>query len=241
MGSAGYSQGSSPARMGIRVRLAYYGVVAAMLVVIAAHTIAAGIASQRVLDGAIDSLGKSIEITPVLRIYRDGTLVYEKIGDPPTENLARILAVILTPSQQQLITLDNHGVTLNHGDQRDALVGQSYYPRVASAGPLVLAGYLLGPALPTVHNFTVVGEAPATVLYIGWSDEGFTEFIIKIKGTIAFNTNTTINTVGLAIQPVVDGARRKILVFVDKLPQPISVTNTDSLTVVYEIRIKWPG
>jgi len=187
---------------------------------------------------AAETARAALEILPVLKVYKGAQLVYMKVGDPPLENWAKVLAAILTDQGQTLIASGGAGVTLAHGKYEDALVGKSDSGHY-SAPPVVVAGSLSSELTYNTYWFDEAYTAPVTTLSTGWSS-GQTEYVVKVKGVVTFDKNTTINTVGLAIRPAVDGAQRTVLVFADKLPQPIEVTNTDSLTIVYEIHIKWP-
>ncbi|ALL01952.1 hypothetical protein Pyrde_1909 [Pyrodictium delaneyi] len=188
---------------------------------------------------AAETAMAALEILPVLKVYKNGELVYMKVGDPPLENWAKVLAAILTNQGQTLITSDGGGVTLNHGDGLDALVGRSDNGAL-TAPPVVVAGQLSSELTYNTYWFDEAYTAPITTLGTGWQ-ENMGEYVIKIKGTVTFDSNTTINVVGLAIRPVVDTYQRTVLVFADKLPEPIDVSSTDSLTIVYEIHIKWPS
>ncbi len=198
---------------------------------------AALLAALLLLQPAAETVA-ALEILPVLKVYKNGELVYTKVGDPPLENWAKVLAAILTDQGQTLIASGGAGVTLNHGDIYDALVGGVDSART-TAPPVVVAGSLSGELTLSAHWFDEAYTAQASTLGVGWA-EGQNEYVIKVKGTVVFDVNTTVNVVGLAIRPVVDNAQRTVLVFADKLPEPISVTSTDSMTIVYEIHIKWP-
>ena len=174
------------------------------------------------------------EIVPVLRVYYNGELVYTKVRDPPLENWARTLAAILTNQGQTLVDIGGTGYVLNHGDGNDALVGKTC--SYASAPPLVVAGSLSADVTPSLYTFDTYYTAQISQANAGWQNG---EFVITLKGVIDFTSNDTINAVGLAIQPVI-GGKRTILVFADKLSSPISVTASDSMTIIYEIHIKWP-
>jgi len=187
---------------------------------------------------AAETAGAALEIPPVLKVYKGDKLVYMKVGDPPLENWAKVLAAILTDQGQTLIASGGAGVTLKHGDFGDALVGKSDSGHL-SAAPVVVAGSLSGELTYSTYWFDDAYTAPITTLSTGWAS-GQSEYVIKVKGTITFDKNTTINVIGLAIRPAIDQAQRTVLVFADKLPEPISVTSTYSLTIVYEIHIKWP-
>ncbi len=204
----------------------------------AAGVAAAILVALVLLQPAAETARAALEILPVLKVYKGEQLVYMKVGDPPLENWAKVLAAILTDQGQTLLADNGAGVTLNHGDRYDALVGESGSGR-DTAPPLVVAGSLSGELTYSSYWFDEAYTAPVTTLSVGWAS-GQSEYVIKVKGTVTFDKNATINVVGLAIRPVIDNGQRTVLVFADKLPQPIEVTNTDSLTIVYEIHIKWP-
>ncbi|MEB2836032.1 MAG: hypothetical protein GSR80_000044 [Desulfurococcales archaeon] len=214
-------------------------VLAALLAAIAAVSVAGAYWAALAQHGPEPS-ASVMELKPVLRVYKNGKLVYEKIGDPPLENFGKVLAAILTDQQQTLIATGGSGYTLGHGQSADALVGKADGTGTPSQPPVILVGTITGSVTYNTYKLdTVASSAQVQTDYIGWNSNN-TVFIIRVKAALTFSGNYSINAIGLEIRPAIDGGTRPILVFADKLPNPINVTNTDSLSVVYEIDIEWP-
>ena len=186
----------------------------------------------------------SIVVTPVLRVYKNGELILEKVGDPPTDNLALLWLFTVAPptdtaGNSVVVTLvDFTGA----GDSFTANVTDVQDPRL-----LVLAG--TGTAAPSYNDYTMQAVAWAEAQLVSLSfDTTNTAWVMQITGAITFSASATISEVGLAVEiyngthtdPLGTGATFLYLVFRDVLAQSISVVNGDVLEIQYTITVDLP-
>lgn len=192
-----------------------------------------------------------ITITPILRIYNnDGVLLYEKVGDPPTDNLAKLFLWQVAGRYNT----DGTGFTMT-AQALDGTARSLDPDGLSIAGEehtaWVLAG--TGTTPPSRQDYTIsmagYGEAKVLALFF---DSTTNEWVLQLTGVVSFSAAYNITEVGLAVDTFGYGGNtneiqdpstapaNNFLVFRDLLPQPIQVTNGDSLTIQYELRVKLP-
>ena len=188
----------------------------------------------------------TITITPIMRIYKDGVLFYEKKGDPPTNMLVHLFMFMIAPRYTtdgsatvfNIISINGNSWSFNPGIEV-----------VDEHTAWVIAGTGTNPPAYTDTSMEIVGFGEARLANY-YFDSTNKEWVIQISGSILFDGSYNITEVGLTVD-VADklsgkidspgsAPARNILVFRDLLPSPITVSNGDSITVQYELRIKLP-
>jgi len=205
--------------------------------------------------GAQQEADNIIRIIPIVRIYdRNGNLIYEKIGDPPTHNLAHLFFINIAPryktdNTEFKITLTMLDGTTAFGLNPDSLKGQPS-ASIDDHTLWVVAGTDTNPPSYNDNTVTLAGSAEAKVANY-YFDTTTNEWILKVSGTITFSNTYNITSVGLAVDVAgsynainIDDPsatpNANVLIFRDFLPQSISVNNGDSISVQYEIHFKLP-
>jgi len=208
---------------------------------------AQGMQAQQEADNAI-------VITPILRIYDgNGRLLYEKVGDPPTHNLAHLFFINIAAHYKTdnnvfsivMTTLDGSSATFytykHNGD---------YHLSVDDHTLWVVAGTDTNPPSYNDNTVSLAGYSEAKVANY-YFDQTSNEWVMQITGTIIFNAAYNVTSVGLTVDAYGSGGQtniddpqthqnRNILIFRDLLPTPIQVSNGDSISVQYEIHFKLP-
>lgn len=220
----------------------------ALIIPLLILSFAGGYLASRQLAGN-NTRDNVIEIIPIVRIYKDGNLIYEKVGDPPTNNLAHLFFV----SFASRIKTDGSAFTI----AATSLAGTaaSLDPDDTGRSPdehylWVLAGTDTNP--PSYNDATMeiasYDEAKVVNYYF---DSTTNEWVMQLTGTITFSATYNITSVGLATDSIggtgdleyhnpVSYPDKNLLIFRDLLPTPITVANGDSISVQYEIHFKLP-
>ena len=190
----------------------------------------------------------AIVITPILRIYdENGRLIYEKVGDPPTNNLAHLFFSAIAPRYDTSGAAFVIGVARLDGNS-DNLDPDATYGPIDSHTLWVLAGTGTNP--PSYSDYTMTGITAGEAKVANYFfDTTTNEWVLQVTGTITFSSSFNVTEVGLAVD-YADGTNAigsptnypgdNILIFRDVLPTPVQVNNGDSISVQYEIRFKLP-
>jgi len=199
-----------------------------------------------------DTAENSIVITPILRIYdENGRLLYEKVGDPPTNNLAHLFFSTIAPGKRTDGTVFSFSITKFDGTAYTLYVNDydnsnDYFP-ISEHSLWIVAGTGTGAASYNDYTMQLAADAEASLVDY-YFDSTTNEWIMKISGTVTFSNSYNITEVGLTTDIIGWGdplgpdnyANQNVLVFHDLLPTAIQVANGDSISVQYEIRFKLP-
>ena len=190
--------------------------------------------------------GNVITITPILRVYDEaGNLIVEKVGDPPTDNLAHLFMLTIAPRYKtdgtsftiSTVKFDGTAVSIDPGSAAPAYQHTLWIVAGTDTNPPSYSDYTM--------QLAAVGEAKTINYYF---DSTTNEWVLQVTGTLTFSASYNITSVGLTTDvrgssiyaPASGTAEENLLVFRDLLPQSIQVQNGDSISVQYEIRFKLP-
>jgi len=196
---------------------------------------------------------QAIQIIPILHVYKNGKLIYTKIGDPPTKNLAMALLITLIPqsdtsgNHQTLKFLKMDGNSWTYDPTKIVYnynTGSKYPGSIGDHSLWVLAGSSNQPPSPNDYKIenAIAGEAKLVSLSYN-STTQVLDFVIS--GSVQANSNTTLYEVGLAsdfpydtsIDNPAQHPDHGILLFRDVIPNGIAVHNGDIVQIEYEIQI----
>lgn len=186
-----------------------------------------------------------ITVVPTLRVYKDGVLVYEKRGDPPTYNLVHLFFAVIAPRyytsgnefKVTVSKMDGNGYTLNPDYNYNCKSGVEQ----AHSG-WVIAGTGQNAPSPADTSMQMASYGEAKVVDYKQLDNK--TWVIIVSGSITFSGEYNITEIGYSAD--IDGTSvesppgNNLLLFRDMLSTPIHVKNGDSITVQYEIRISLP-
>lgn len=168
-------------------------------------------------QGGMESMDQASPdgIQIALYIYKNGELVYYDPNDPPTKNFMIYIANVLAGKD-----LAGNGVDIN-GNQKAVYDVTGY-------------GYIFASASTTSYLYTMYSlpdsrwEAQIQSGDVVFLDANKT---LVIAGNVIFDTNTTIQSVGL-YSSLYYGT---FLMLYDVLSSPVQVNTGDALTIVYRI------
>ena len=163
-----------------------------------------------------------------LYVFRNGELVYHDPDDPAVENLGRIIAELVAPTQGWSIkasdgTLYNFIDTAEYAD-RDGIIIisddiQSTFNRTMYAVPEGTQTYSATPSVSVTYDENGV--------YVTISASFTVSSPMNITWTGLYASWDTSLTSG--------GADKYFLLFADKIDPPVQVNPSDTITVVYKI------
>jgi len=187
----------------------------------------------------------AIEIIPILRVYKDGNLVYEKEGDPPTNNLALLFYAAIAPAAKTDGSANVITITAMDGSA-NALDPDNAYGAVKGHKLWAVVGTGTTPAGPSDYSMQTVGYGEAKLVSL-YYDDNATAWHMVVTAAVTLSTGANITEVGLAadalsntIYDPANGPAYNALLFRDLLPQPIAAQAGDVIEVQYEIIIDLP-
>lgn len=186
----------------------------------------------------------AIKVIPEVKVYKNGELVYHKIGDPPTDNLAMLWILMVAPETD----VNGANVAIALTDVTGA--ADTYYPAnlAITIDPALWVAIGTGTAAPSYQDTSLqwAGAAKAQLVSLTW-DATNTAWVMQITGAITVGSAVTISEVGLIAElnendPTTDPTVETdaYLVFRDVLSQSISAVAGDVIEVQYTITIDFP-
>ena len=191
----------------------------------------------------------AIRIIPIVQVYRNGELIYTKVGDPPTNNLAAIFFSAIAPRYKTDGTA--FSITITAMDGTAGALNPASNTMIDEHTLWVIAGTGNNPPAYTDYSMNLAGYGEAQVVNYYYNSTA-KAWILEVSGSITFSTSANITEVGLAtdilgsasissqFQNPADDPAANLLVFRDTLPSPIKVSNGDSITIKYTIMFVFP-
>jgi len=197
---------------------------------------------------ATENAEPNIQIIPIVRVYHNGELAYEKVGDPPTNNLALLFMLTVMPKTKVDGTGATVALTNMLGSAWNGDPDVQYYIDEHTAW--IVLGTGTTPPAPTDATMQAVAAGEAKLVNM-WFDENTTAWHMVISAGVQLANAYNITEIGWAVDVAyvayaasiddpMTSPGRNVLVFRDLLPQPIQAQAGDVIEVQYEIVIDLP-